>query len=570
MGDILLHSFNTLSFFYQDTIMRVLPIALIQLSQQIADPKGFRADRYEKLNERAGDGSRQAEAFAQIEQERKADSEAITILAWWARRNTWTQGPELGPFKQTEKLPEQCGGCYWTNDRDQEQTVDSIVMDNTRFITSPEENDGTYHRSRPDIQSRNLDQYWIFWPREAASKSVERGSVKMEGIYDRSFNLTTSYRRDSDIPRPFGSAEKALLDARYMLVNRTENGETALHYEEIQSGEENIAQIMGNKKEGPYATWLVSNCDETRGAQVRSQYVQRMIEAGLELDGFGGCFDRELIGSPWKTKAMENGKRTIKPGQLARYKFYLAFENSVHCTDYVSEKLWRNSLGQGLVPVVYGSHPADVKAMAPPNSYIHAEDFNSPAALAVYLDYLSKNDTAYLEYHQWRKAEPQSLDEYVPPSSDLVMKCGICQELKKRRANGNPRKMYKSVANWWWINQHDDECIGGQDVAPWVRQMETVTKDNAFDELKTKDNTTTETSTQVELSATKAPSKSRIYVWEPKQPVANTTVATEQVTNMSEKPHRGGIFKKENILKYGAPRPTTGPHRGGIYKTNKL
>ena len=107
-------------------------------------------------------------------------------------------------------------------------------------------------------------------------------------------------------------------------------------------------------------------------------------------------------------------------------------------------------------------------------------------------------------------------------------------------------------------------------MAPWVRQMETVTKDNAFDELKTKDNTTTETSTQVELSATKAPSKSRVYVWEPKQPVANTTVATEQVTNMSEKPHRGGIFKKENILKYGAPRPTTGPHRGGIYKTNKL
>lgn len=240
----------------------------------------------------------------------------------------------------------------------------------------------------------------------------------MKGIYDRSFNLTTSYRRDSDIPRPFGSAEKALLDARYMLVNRTEDGENVLHYEEIQTGEENIAQIMSNKKEGPYATWLVSNCDETRGAQVRSQYVQRMVDAGLQLDGFGGCFDKELIGSPWNTKTMEYGKRKIVPGKMAQYKFYLAFENSVHCTDYVSEKLWRNSLGQGLVPVVYGSHPADVKAMAPPNSYIHAEDFNSPAELAVYLDYLSKNDTAYLEYHQWRMAEPQSLDQYVPATTD--------------------------------------------------------------------------------------------------------------------------------------------------------
>ena len=241
----------------------------------------------------------------------------------------------------------------------------------------------------------------------------------MEGIYDRSFNLTTSYRRDSDIPRPFGSAEKALLDARYMLVNETNSeGEQELHYEEVQTGEENIAQVMANKMDGPYATWLVSNCDETRGAQVRFQYVQRMIQAGLELDGFGSCFNKELIGSPWKSKSMENGKRVITPGKLARYKFYLAFENSVHCTDYVSEKLWRNSLGQGLVPVVYGSHPADVKAMAPPNSYIHAEDFNTPDELAHYLDYLSKNDTAYLEYHQWRMAEPQSLDQYVPPNPD--------------------------------------------------------------------------------------------------------------------------------------------------------
>ena len=108
------------------------------MSQQIADPKGFRSARYEVLNNKAGDGARQAEAFEKIEAQRKSDPDAITILAWWARRNTWTQGPELGPYKKTEKLPEQCGGGYWTNDRDQESTANSIVMDNTRFITSSE------------------------------------------------------------------------------------------------------------------------------------------------------------------------------------------------------------------------------------------------------------------------------------------------------------------------------------------------------------------------------------------------------------------------------------------------
>ena len=166
---------------------------------------------------------------------------------------------------------------------------------------------------------------------------------------------------------------------------------------------------------------MVSNCDETRGAQIRFQYVQRMMDAGLKLDGFGACFgeDKQIFGEPWNKKIHDQeGKKMIVPGQMAKYKFYMAFENSVHCTDYISEKLWRNSLAQGLVPVVYGPHVDDVKAMAPPNSYIHVEDYNSPAELAKYLDYLSKNDTAYLEYHQWRKEEPKTLDEYVPGSPD--------------------------------------------------------------------------------------------------------------------------------------------------------
>ena len=38
----------------------------------------------------------------------------------------------------------------------------------------------------------------------------------------------------------------------------------------------------------------------------------------------------------------------------------------------MSEKFWRNSLNTGAVPIVYGPHPDDVKAVAPKNSYIHA------------------------------------------------------------------------------------------------------------------------------------------------------------------------------------------------------
>ena len=88
-------------------------------------------------------------------------------------------------------------------------------------------------------------------------------------------------------------------------------------------------------------------------------------------------------------------------GLIAEYKFYLAFENSIHCNDYVSEKFWRNGLGSGAVPIVYGPLKQDVLDIAPINSFIHAEDFERPEALVEYLNYLDGNDTAYLEYHHW-------------------------------------------------------------------------------------------------------------------------------------------------------------------------
>ena len=49
----------------------------------------------------------------------------------------------------------------------------------------------------------------------------------------------------------------------------------------------------------PYVAWMVSNCDHTRGAAVRWEFVQRLIKAGLNIEGFGECFDNVLIDSPW-------------------------------------------------------------------------------------------------------------------------------------------------------------------------------------------------------------------------------------------------------------------------------
>ena len=82
--------------------------------------------------------------------------------------------------------------------------------------------------------------------------------------------------------------------------------------------------------------------------------------------------------------------------------------------------------------------------MAPPNSYIHVEDFNTPEELVDYLNYLDKNDTAYLEYHAWRAATP-AVDTPNASHNTERMYCGICQNVSMRKKLGYPKRMIQSV-----------------------------------------------------------------------------------------------------------------------------
>ena len=68
--------------------------------------------------------------------------------------------------------------------------------------------------------------------------------------------------------------------------------------------------------------------------------------AKLKLTGHGACFNN----------VMRSGAAPWANGYIGSFKFYLAFENALHCNDYISEKFWRNSLQTGAVPVVFGPH----------------------------------------------------------------------------------------------------------------------------------------------------------------------------------------------------------------------
>ncbi|CAG5078121.1 Oidioi.mRNA.OKI2018_I69.PAR.g8906.t1.cds [Oikopleura dioica] len=423
--------------------------------------KPWRVAHSKNIDKKKSDDKTHAKALREQEKLMEEEEDVTLIMNWSG------VSPSFEERKTLRKLPERCGGCWLTNDRTTEKTAHSIIFDNTRYFAHMDD--------VPDLYNRNQDQYWVFFAREAASKNAGAGAAKMEGQWDRSFNLTSSYRLDSDVPRPYGDYNSALQDARYS-YNKSQG-----KFIERISGE-GIMKIIQRLKQPTgenHTAWLVSNCEETRGAVVRKEFTDRLVKHGLKLDGYGECYDNVLVDSPWKKPSFD----TDTYGPFTKYKFYLAFENSIHCNDYMSEKFWRNSLNQFMVPIVYGPHPDDVKAVAPPNSYIHVEDYSSPHELVKYLDYLDRNMTAYMEYHSWRFAEADP-DEPNASKNTERMYCGVCKEVKKRKNLGFPKKIIPSVASWWWMNVHDDQCISGQEMPKWLVDEPVVTSENMYDELK--------------------------------------------------------------------------------------
>ena len=136
-------------------------------------------------------------------------------------------------------------------------------------------------------------------------------------------------------------------------------------------------------KKSKLAVWLVSNCIYTKGAAIRKKYVESLVRGGLRIDLGGKCYSKS---KNWK---------------LEDYKFYFAFENSISCKDYVTEKFFNNALRYNTVPVVFGTLKSDYDKIAPPNSYIYARDYSNKELIKL-LHYLDRNDTAYKEYFKWK------------------------------------------------------------------------------------------------------------------------------------------------------------------------
>jgi hypothetical protein len=181
---------------------------------------------------------------------------------------------------------------------------------------------------------------------------------------------------------------------------------------------------------------VISNCKAVSG---RSAYINEMQSHGAQIDVYGKC------GQPCPAKA---GRKDVWESEdckellAAKYKFFLAFENS-HCIDYISEKFF-SVLKYNVVPVVRGA--GNYSYFVPKSGYINSLDFKSPKHLVEYLIYLDSNRTAYNDYFKWKRHV--TFHEKIITNSINVM-CDICIRLHMDDQFGVKRQVLGNLSNYW-------------------------------------------------------------------------------------------------------------------------
>lgn len=239
-------------------------------------------------------------------------------------------------------LPDCPSPCELIFDHDRAADADVVVFHIPTLWHPPE------LRKRPD-------QIWVAWSMESDVNYPKLADPD----FIRRFDFTMTYRRDADIWTPY--LDPATLD-------------------------ELTAPPQPKTAEAP-AVYFASNDRDRSG---RREYVAALMEH-LAIDSYG----RSLCN---RTLAYDAGRST-KLATIARYKFTLAFENSI-TTDYVTEKFF-DPLIAGSVPVYLGA--PEIADFAPgEHCYIDAADFAGPAELADHLRFIAGNEIEYARYVEWK------------------------------------------------------------------------------------------------------------------------------------------------------------------------
>ncbi|XP_013006591.2 alpha-(1,3)-fucosyltransferase 4 [Cavia porcellus] len=335
---------------------------------------------------------------------------SVGVLLWWE---------PFGGRGRASRPPPDCwlrfniSGCRLLTDRTAYGEAQAVLFHHRDLVWGPPDWPppwGAQVSSAEDLQLRMLDdpeeaaisgprppgQRWVWMNFESPTHSPG-----LRALAGNLFNWTLSYRADSDIFVPYG----------YLYPRR-------------HPGDQPRGLVPPLARKRGLVAWVVSHWDER---QARVHYYHQLSQH-LPVDVFG----RSGPGRPVPNSGLLH--------TVARYKFYLAFENSQHL-DYITEKLWRNALLAGAVPVVLGPDRANYERFVPRNSFIHVDDFPSASSLAAYLLFLDRNPAVYRRYFHWRRRYAVHITSFWDEPW-----CRACQAVQTA---GDQPKSIRNLANWF-------------------------------------------------------------------------------------------------------------------------
>ncbi|XP_068195294.1 4-galactosyl-N-acetylglucosaminide 3-alpha-L-fucosyltransferase 9-like [Antennarius striatus] len=293
----------------------------------------------------------------------------MTIVLMWS----WNYKNNLSLCKYAINIE----GCLITSDKRLYNRSDGVIVQNRRLHQNIS---GLPQLPRPSFQK------WVWMNKESPKHTrLIPGAEKL-------FNLTSTYRFDSDIPQPYGS-----------IVAEESQGDLALPIKD------------------KLVCWIVSNWHKYHERFIYYNEFRKHINIVVFGKKFGGHISREEY------------HRII-----ASCKFYLSFENSIF-KDYISEKFY-NALSLGTVPVVLGPPRDNYERIIQGDAFIHVNDFNSSKELADYLLLLDKNEAKYLKYFEWRR-------HFKVKSGPSILNtaCRVCDHLRSHK-----EKETIDLVQWYW------------------------------------------------------------------------------------------------------------------------
>ena len=228
------------------------------------------------------------------------------------------------------------------------------------------------------------NQIWVFLTHEPYALSSD---VHNNRTWRNAFNMTMSFRRDSDLYFPWGKIIPTVRD-------------TSVDFDEIYS------------KKTKDVAWMVSNCDTPSKREV---YVGT-LKKSIPVDIYGDC-------GPLKCKRLKYGTCSCKNPISQKYKFYLSLENSL-CTDYLTEKTFCLYDKRTYIIPVVRSGPG-IKQVLPPNTYIDTADFPNAKKLGEYLKELSQDKERYIAMLKAKDSYKGLMQNYT--SEQAI--CSLCAKL---------------------------------------------------------------------------------------------------------------------------------------------